>query len=80
MKTYYCDCEKYCQGERKVVSKTTFFNHKKYRESLTNFTPQFQEYLSRHPVVAPISGPSRHSEVVADLDVSIISHWHSRAC
>jgi hypothetical protein len=73
MKTYYCNCEKYCQGEQKVVSKTTFFNHKKYRDL---FTPQFRQYLNRHPVVVSEAGPSTHStdssEAVVNRDVSII--------
>jgi hypothetical protein len=69
MKTYYCNCEKYCQGDRKEVSKTTFFKHKKYRDL---FTPQFQDYLNRHPVITSDPGPSRRLtegvEVVVDRD------------
>ena len=57
MKKYYCNCEKYCQGGRKEVSKSTFFNHKKTYRDL--FTPQFQEYLNRYPVVVSEPGPSR---------------------
>src|SRR5712671_5438288 len=31
MKTYYCDCERYCQGDQRVVVlKATYFGHKKY--------------------------------------------------
>ena len=55
MKTYYCDCKKYCQGDQKVVSRATYFNHKKHRE---RYTPRFREFLNRHPVIAPKPGPS----------------------
>jgi hypothetical protein len=74
MKKYYCNCEKYCQGDQKEVSKTTFFNHKKYRDL---FTPQFQDYLNRCPVVVSEPGRSRHLtgsfEVVVDRDV--VTHF-----
>ena len=58
IKTYYCNCKKYCKGYQKVVSRTTFFSHKKYRNI---FTPRLQEFLNRHPVVVPKPGPSGHS-------------------
>jgi hypothetical protein len=53
---YYCNCEKYCQGKCREVPKATFFRHGKYRDL---FTPRFQQYLSRHPIILPKPGPSR---------------------
>ena len=29
-KIYWCDCEKCCKGQERVVSKGTYFAHKKY--------------------------------------------------
>ncbi len=55
MKTHYCNCEKYCQGDWKEVSRSTFFRHEKLH---TIFTPWFQEYLTCHPIVMPEPGPS----------------------
>ncbi|KAI9442693.1 hypothetical protein H4582DRAFT_2073286 [Lactarius indigo] len=42
---YYCDCEARCKGQRKEVSRTTFYGHKKHRNTLSQFTPNFQEFL-----------------------------------
>ena len=72
MKKYYCNCEKYCQGGRKEVSKSTFFNHKKYRDL---FTPQFQEYLNRYPVVVSEPGPSRRLTESVVVDCDAVSHF-----
>jgi hypothetical protein len=69
MKTYYCNCEKYCQGDRRVVSKTTYFVHKKYCDPSLQYTEGFCNYLNWHPVVVPKLGPSRRlakSSKVAD--------------
>ena len=92
MKTYHCDCEKYYQGNRKEVSRSTFLRHEKY---CILFTPRFQEYLTRHPIVVPEPGPSRHltntgpfpqHNCMAQIErsvgqnaveVSIIFHWYS---
>ena len=43
--TFFCDCQKHCQGERREVSRSTFYGHKKYRISSSQFTPQFQQFL-----------------------------------
>ncbi len=94
MKTYYCNCEKYCQGDQKEVSRLTFFRHEKHHAI---FTPQFQEYLTCHLVVMPKLGPSGHLTNIGPfpqynrmawvegfighdaVEVSIISHWYSRS-
>jgi len=94
MKTYYCNCERYCQGDRKEVSRSTFFRHEKHRAI---FTPRFQEYLTRHPIVVPEPGPSGRLTNTGPfpqynctaqvegfvgrdaVEVSIISHWYSRS-
>jgi hypothetical protein len=57
MKVYYCNCEKLCKGDRKLVSKASFFRHRKYREV---YTHHFQDFLERHPVVVSEPGPSGH--------------------
>jgi hypothetical protein len=94
MKIYHCNCEKYCQGNWKEVSGSTFLRHKKYRAL---YTPRFQEYLARHPIVVPEPGPSnrltntgpfpqcnRTAQVERSVgrdavEVSIIFHWYSRS-
>jgi hypothetical protein len=43
-----------------VVSKTTYFVHKKYRDPLSQFSEQFRKFLNQHPIVVPISRPSGH--------------------
>jgi hypothetical protein len=42
--TFFCDCDIRCQGERREVSRSTFYGHKKFRNPLSRFTPQFQEF------------------------------------
>ena len=42
---FYCDCEKICKGQRKKVSRATFYNHARHRDPLSQFTPQFQEFI-----------------------------------
>jgi hypothetical protein len=50
-KTYYCDCKRYCDGQQRVISKSTFFAHKKYRDPLSQFSAEFREFLNSVPVL-----------------------------
>ena len=50
-KVYYCDCQRHCRGQIKVVPKTTFFRHAKYRDPHSQFSPQFREYLNANPQI-----------------------------
>jgi len=43
-----------------VVSKSTYFAHKKYRDPLSQFSEGFRKFLNQPPIVVPISGPSGH--------------------
>src|ERR1700742_1816462 len=64
-KIYYCDCERYCGGQQRVVSKTTRFNHKQYRRTTLHHilvTP-IQDTTHSHP-----DGP--HASSVTPLDDS----------
>jgi hypothetical protein len=42
---FFCDCARYCGGQRKEVSLSTFYDHKKHHSPLSQFTPEFQQYL-----------------------------------
>ena len=53
---YYCDCERYCNGKRNRVSKTTFYSHKKMADPLRRFSATMQTFLNDKPVV--VSAPS----------------------
>ena len=44
-KTYYCDCQRYCDGRTRVVKQATYYNHAKYCNHL-QFSAEFQEYLN----------------------------------
>ena len=52
---FYCDCKRYCNGERRQVSKTTFYFYKKTQESqrnpLSRFSGPMQAFLNENPVV-----------------------------
>src|SRR5882757_8809850 len=41
----FCDCEKYCKGQRREVSRSTFYYHKNFRKPFSQFTPEFQKFL-----------------------------------
>ena len=60
-KSYYCNCEAMCHGQRREVSRTTFYDHKKHRNPLTQFTPRFQNFL--HNVGPPSAGQSHSADV-----------------
>ena len=62
--TFYCDCEQYCDGKRRQVSKTTFYFHKRKRDPLSHFSASMQTFLKDKPVTtstSPLSTPSQWS-------------------
>ena len=67
--TFYCDCNRLCKGKRKSVSKTTFYKHRKLLNPVNKFSPRFQDFLSKNPVV-PTSSPSTSR-------ISRTSHRHA---
>jgi hypothetical protein len=48
--TYYCDCQRYCDGQTRVVKRSTYYNHAKYRNH-PQFSAEFQEYLNANPPI-----------------------------
>src|SRR6266702_252954 len=76
---YYCDCEAKCKGQRKEVSHTTFYGHKKYRNPLARFTPRFQAFLhGLGPSNAGKSHLSDNAHQRANLSVPGPSNKRSR--
>ena len=59
-KVYYCNCQHYCDGHIRVVKKMTYFNHAKYCNARSQFSPQFLDYLNKNP-------PVLHSSAYNDL-------------
>ena len=59
MTTFYCECDQYCNGERRQVSRSTFYLHKKKRDPLSHFSAPMQSFLKGKQVV--ISAPTPNS-------------------
>lgn len=52
---YFCDCTRYCEGERRQVSRNTFRSHEPYRKS--QFSDAFDAFFPRPiPQFANASG------------------------
>jgi hypothetical protein len=62
---FRCDCEQCCKGQERVVSRGTYFAHKKYRDRrpLLRFSQQHQDLLANCSVVENLSSSSasRHT-------------------
>ena len=78
--TFYCDCDRYCNGERKQVSRATFYFHKRKRDPIARFSATMQSFLKDKPVIESTSlsnaGTSRKSR---KQNVSVTTHPASSA-
>ena len=54
-KEYHCDCKEKCGGIRRKVGKTTYYEHARYRDRLSRYTPRMQSYLREHPIITHAS-------------------------
>src|SRR5712691_5135089 len=54
-KTYYCDCQAKCKGERRQVSKATYFRHEPYRDPYSRFSSRLQDIFRRNPIIYAVS-------------------------
>ena len=83
--TFYCDCERYCAGKRKQVSRTTFYFHKRMRDPLSQFSAPMQTFLKDKPVIVrtPPSntntsrGPRKpgNSPTASNLNTSFLNQY-----
>ena len=79
---FYCDCTRYCNGERRQVSQSTFYVHKKKRDPISRFSAPMQAFLKEKPVLASATstlsdaGPSQRSR---RQEKSVPSHAASNA-
>ena len=73
---YHCDCQELCNGIRKTVGKTKYFQHKKYRDPNSQFTEQLRDFFNTNPIVygaspnAPGGSGSSSGAVVPTADIS----------
>ena len=54
-KLYYCDCEEMCNGKRRKVGKSTYDRHRKYRDPLSAYTQDMQNFLNDNQVIVNTS-------------------------
>ena len=54
-KTYYCDCQAKCKGERKQVSKATYFRHEPFRDPYSRFSSRLQDVFRSNPIIYAVS-------------------------
>ena len=66
---YFCDCQAYCK-KRKVVSRTTYYDHAKFRQQLSE---DFNAFAALHGVEVSTPSSSGH-----DLDPSFTGPSHKR--
>lgn len=74
-KTYYCDCQKWCKGRRRQVSRATHSRHKPYRDPYAHYSAATREFLNRYPIIhgpEASSNASRRSQAGSSSSGAIV--------
>ena len=50
-RTYYCNCQKLCKGKNKELPRSTYYDHKPYRDTNARFSAKLQHIFNTNPVV-----------------------------
>jgi hypothetical protein len=59
---FYCDCTRYCNGERRQVSQSTFYVHKRKRDPTSRFSAPMQAFLKKKPILGSATATSTLSD------------------